>query len=286
MQPLKTRADSITTALPSQTGDLKFCHARPLIFQVSRVIQIMRKITTSLLLLCLAQAVPAETQSPFNSVFQTRELQRLQFYRHKAMQGDAHAQFRVGWAYETGDGLPQDANAATRWYQRAARQGHMNARLNLAVMDPELTLDPAEQAFVALYQRGQAGDSEARRAAARQAVAGGYTRPELRQIFLWLQDLARGNDSESQHLLGTFYIQGRGVPQNFVRAYSWFSMAAAAGYAPAVASRDAVAQLMSASQLEQGQALSMEYYENSLKAVDHPLSPSLDRNGNVSQVDD
>lgn len=228
----------------------------------------------------------AGTENPFASSFQQREMELLNYYQSKAQQGDAHAQFRIGWAYETGEGLPQDANAATRWYQRAARQGHRNAKLNLVLMDPDnlLKADPKEKQYLDLFNEARAGNRQARIEAARQAVLGEYQGSQLMSIYLWLKKLAREGDLESQHLLATFYIQGRGVPQNFVRAYSWFSVAAASGHGPSLASRDAVAQLMSSSQLEQGQAVSMEFYEKYIQEVQDPDVPVLDANGNVSQV--
>jgi len=244
----------------------------------------MRYLCYSLLAFISTSAM-AGTENPFASSYQQREMELLDFYRSKAQQGDAHAQFKLGWAYETGEGLPQDTNAATRWYQRAAHQGHRNARLNLVIMDPDnsLKLDPEEKQFLDLISNARAGNRQAQIEAARQAVLGGYSRPELMSIYLWLKQLAHEGDLESQHLLATFYIQGRGVPQNFVRAYSWFSVAAASGYGPSLASRDAVAQLMSSSQLEQGQAVSMEFYENYIQELQHPKAPVLDTTGNVSQ---
>lgn len=239
----------------------------------------MRLTSTLLLLMMICLNAPAATQEALYSSARMRELQLLDYYQIRAREGDAHAQFRVGWAYETGDGLPQDPVAAARWYERAASQGHRNARLNLALLDPEpvLTMAPEEKQFLDLFEQARDGARNARIAVAQQAVLGRYNRPELQRIYHWLNNLAREGDMQAQHLLATFYIQGRGVPQNFVHAYSWFSIAAASGHPPAIASRDAVAGLMSATQLEQGQALAMEYFEKITG------NSGLDPSGNVSR---
>jgi len=245
----------------------------------------MRLTTTTLLLLICVNAPAASPEAHYSSA-RLHELQLLDYYQAKAREGDAHAQFRVGWAYETGDGLPQDPIEAAQWYERAASQGHRNARLNLALLEPDsaLTLAPEEKQFLDLFEQAIDGARNARIAVAQQAVLGRYNRPELKQIYHWLTKLAREGDIQAQHLLATFYIQGRGVPQNFVHAYSWFSIAAASGHPPAITSRDAVAGLMSPSQLEEGQNLSMELYRKYVEERDHPEAPELDNTGNVSNV--
>ena len=48
---------------------------------------------------------------------------------------------------------------------------------------------------------------------------------------------------------------GEGVPQDDVRAYAWFNLAAAQGYADAVKNREIVRGLMTTSQVAEGQQL-------------------------------
>ena len=54
--------------------------------------------------------------------------------RVRAEQGDAPAQFMLGRMYANGDGVPQDAAEAVRWYRLAAEQGLAEAQFNLGVM--------------------------------------------------------------------------------------------------------------------------------------------------------
>ncbi len=49
-----------------------------------------------------------------------------------ALQGDAEAQFQIGWMYRYGQGLPQNACLATVWHDKAARQGHGRAQHSMA----------------------------------------------------------------------------------------------------------------------------------------------------------
>ena len=48
--------------------------------------------------------------------------------RQNTDQGDASAQFSLGFAYATGEGVPQDDAQAVAWFRQAADQGHAASR--------------------------------------------------------------------------------------------------------------------------------------------------------------
>lgn len=50
------------------------------------------------------------------------------------MQGNAVAQFEVGYLYEKGEGLARDYQQAAIWYRKAAEQGHRTALYNLGAL--------------------------------------------------------------------------------------------------------------------------------------------------------
>jgi TPR repeat protein len=54
-----------------------------------------------------------------------------QLYHAAAEQGDADAQYKLGFRYENGWGFPQDFSEAVKWYRKAAEQGHTSAQENL-----------------------------------------------------------------------------------------------------------------------------------------------------------
>ena len=54
--------------------------------------------------------------------------------RLKADQGDASAQFNLGFSYGQGKGILQDNKEAVRWFLAAADQGFAKAQLGLGVM--------------------------------------------------------------------------------------------------------------------------------------------------------
>src|SRR5437899_1630850 len=59
--------------------------------------------------------------------------QTATLYRVRAEQGDAKAQFRLGYIYYQGKGVPQDYTEAVRWYRKAADQGDTRAQLALGL---------------------------------------------------------------------------------------------------------------------------------------------------------
>ena len=50
--------------------------------------------------------------------------------RAMAEQGDAFAQYNVGFMYANGLGVPQDDAEAVRWYRLAADQGNADAQVS------------------------------------------------------------------------------------------------------------------------------------------------------------
>jgi tetratricopeptide (TPR) repeat protein len=60
--------------------------------------------------------------------------QAADWYRKAAEQGEAQAQFNLGWLYYTGQGVTQDYRQAADWFRKAAEQGFAKAQYNLGLM--------------------------------------------------------------------------------------------------------------------------------------------------------
>jgi uncharacterized protein len=58
----------------------------------------------------------------------------VKWFRLSAEQGDAEAQYNLGWMYYEGQGVPQDYKEAVKWYRLSAEQGNERAQINLAMM--------------------------------------------------------------------------------------------------------------------------------------------------------
>ncbi len=56
------------------------------------------------------------------------------FWRPLAEQGDADAQYALGWMYHNGYGLVADDKIAKAWWEKAAAQGHTDAMFSLGTL--------------------------------------------------------------------------------------------------------------------------------------------------------
>ena len=119
----------------------------------------------------------------------------LDTLRQAAEQGDARAQFNLGFMYHEGKGVPQDAAEAVRWFRLAAEQGNAAAQFNLGFM----------------YSEGR-----------------GVLKDEAEAVR-WYRLAAEQGDAPAQFNLGNMYSEGRGVPKDDAEAVRWFRMAAGRG---------------------------------------------------------
>jgi TPR repeat protein len=74
-----------------------------------------------------AQAVTGNAPATLSSA-EVSDLQK------KANSGDAAAQFALGKAYESGDGVPKRTDQAALWYRKSADQGNQKAQSNLGLL--------------------------------------------------------------------------------------------------------------------------------------------------------
>jgi TPR repeat protein len=119
--------------------------------------------------------------------------QALTGFEALARDGNAEAQYRLGFTYERGEGASPDHQLAASWYRKAADQGHARA----------------QSALGSLYEFGQ-----------------GVPR-DFRQSVHWYRKAAEQGLSVALYNLGVMYRDGQGVLQDFIEAHKWFNLAAA-----------------------------------------------------------
>ncbi len=119
----------------------------------------------------------------------------IQVQRRAAEQGDANAQFFMGWVCANGDGVPKDDAQALSWYQKAAAQKHNGAQNNLGWM----------------YNSGRGVPKDNTEAAN------------------WYLKAAQNGNAHAQNNIGMKYENGTGVERNLSEALRWFKAAAAQG---------------------------------------------------------
>ena len=160
-------------------------------------------------------------------------------YKAKAEQGDAEAQFNLGWCYDDGRGVAKDYVEAVKWYRKAAEQNFAPAQFNLGYCyangqgvkkDKEEAVEwyrkAAEQNYIpAQSNLGWCYDN------------GSGVAKDYGEAVKWYRKAAVQGHAEAQYNLGCCYANGQGVARDKVEAYAWFSWAAKAD-SDAAGSRD------------------------------------------------
>ena len=139
-----------------------------------------------------------------------------------ARAGDPRAQNGLGVLHGNGFGVPRDLGLALGWFRRAAVQGLPEAQNNVGRH----------------YQFGLGLDQRDAAEAAR-----------------WYKRAARAGHVASQGALGAMYARGEGVPKDLLRAYFWWSVAAAEGDSASMIAREDAAGLMTPRQIKTGNLL-------------------------------
>jgi len=124
-------------------------------------------------------------------------LKTFEWYQKAATQGNATAQYNLGFMYATGEGIPIDDSKAIEWYQKAAVQGNADAQTNLG---------------------------------ARYMIGDGVPKDAVKGME-WLRKAAAQGNADAQNRLGVMYAFGVGVPKDVAMAVKWFRKAAAQGNA-------------------------------------------------------
>lgn len=188
----------------------------------------------------------------------------LLIYRQLADQGDVEAQYMMGHMHTvSGTGLEHDYSLAKIWWQKAGEKGHPYAQVGLA--------------FIYLNGRGATANfAEAIKWFERAASQGEIASQSMLRLIniikhvprnteqvkylyfvakdtyddggfglaaLAFRSLAEYGEAIAQLNLGTMYIFGQGVPQDFVQAYKWLALAESRLPPDEAKLREAVAQL-------------------------------------------
>ena len=92
---------------------------------------IKRAALTSALLIGLAGTAWADYQSGLMAYYRGDYVVAVREWQPLAQQGDAAAQFSLGYMHYAGQGVAQDYSEGLKWYRKAAEQGDADARYNV-----------------------------------------------------------------------------------------------------------------------------------------------------------
>ena len=170
--------------------------------------------------LLLAFSAPAAAQSVKAGIEAWQKADysgAVAIWRPLAEAGDADAAFNLGQAYRLGRGVPTNLASAKDWFERAARQKHVDAETTLGLL---------------LFQNGEQADG-----------------------LKWLKAAAEQGEARALLVYGTALFNGDGVTQDQVLGYAYVSRAAAQGLGPAKETLAQLDSLMPLDQRKKGVAI-------------------------------
>ncbi len=158
-----------------------------------------------------------------------RELKTL------ADQGLAKAQFNLGVMFAEGRGVARDFGKAAYWHRLAAKQGYIKAQFNLAIVYRDGVGVPVDRSEAARWFRRAAerGLVEAQFVVGAMYSDGDGVSKDDKAAEAWFRRAAVQGHAGAQHSLGVMFANGGGVPRNLVAAEYWFRKAADQGSAAA-----------------------------------------------------
>ena len=81
------------------------------------------------------------------------------------------------------------------------------------------------------------------------------------EALVWYRRAAESGYAKAQFAVGTMYIGGEGVPQDYVLAHMWLNLAGAGGRERAGELRDLLARHMTPAQIADAQRLAQEWMQ-------------------------
>ncbi len=178
-------------------------------------------------LIAVAQSATADVKSGVDAWSGGDYEKAIKEWRDPAKKGDPDAQFNLGQAYKLGRGVKQDLDMAASWYQRAAKQGHLQASDSLGH----------------LY----------------------HYQGKVKEALPLLEASSARGEPRSQYLLATELFNGIYTSKDWVRAYALMTRASAAGLAPATRSLGEMDKHIPLDQRQKGVAMAGEIETSTAK---------------------
>jgi hypothetical protein len=196
--------------------------------------------------------------------------------RAAAEGGDASAQYELGLMYFDGRGVSRNIgniHHAARWLRLAAEQGFPAAQYRLGRMIK------AGQGHEEDYREGSRwitlaanrGSVPAQIAIAKGFVSSVSEEDEVRWTRLW----AEQGIVPAQERLARFHKTGRGVAEDYVQAYAWYSLAGAGPDPELIKKRDEIAREMTQDQIAEAERLGMALHESLDLPAPAPATPPV-----------
>lgn len=143
--------------------------------------------------------------------------------------GDAEAQFQLGLAYQSGDGVQAHDTMAALWFKRAAQQDHPEGLREYAdcLFYGKGIKEDLAKAFTNYLKGANLGNIRCQYATGYCYGSGTGVEEDQKLAFYWYKRAADVGDGEAQAAMGLCYEDGKGVDVDFALAEQWYRKAAA-----------------------------------------------------------
>jgi len=163
-------------------------------------------------------------------------LENYHYWRFKAASlGATEAQYEMGAAYRTGDGVPMDVEGSLVWYRKAAAKNHPKAIYDLALHYLGEKTNPASMVFADEYmlRAARAGHREAQFQCATSCFRGDSAASQFEDGKQWLAKAAENGWARAEFGLFQLYYSGAppgpacpAYPKDTAEAVKWLRRAA------------------------------------------------------------
>ena len=157
----------------------------------------------------------------------------VKYFTSAAKQGNAEAQFMLGYCYKAGIGVEANGAEAEKWFHKAAEQGDQSAakllevpKLLKAIEDnDENTIREIQETW--LKDAARKATEENDRMSQLGLAVSQENKGNMSEAIKWYRKAAENGDHLAQYRLGNFYDKGEGgVQQDKAEAVKWFRMGA------------------------------------------------------------
>ena len=148
------------------------------------------------------------------------EAKAISIWRELAEKGDSDAAFNLGQAYRLGRGVAADSGQAKKWFEAAAKAGHIDGQVSLGLL---------------LFDSGS-----------------------RREGLAWLARAAERGEARALLVVGTALFNGDDLPQDPVKGYAYVSRAAAQGLPPAKETLAEMDKVLPIAERQKGVAMAQE----------------------------
>ena len=148
-----------------------------------------------------------------------------------AQEGDAWAQYTLGWLYEDGNVLIPDSVLSVQAYEAAARQNISAAQLAASklYLSNDAEVRDTERGIYWLNQAAENGNDYAAYRLAKEYFTGKNIPQDAKQAEWWFTQSAQSGNEFAQYALGKVYLFGKDLPRDQDRAVYWLEQAASQG---------------------------------------------------------